>query len=135
MSLGDGVVFTAMFIAAATGVADREQGVASGIASTGSAIGAAVGLAVLVLIANAGTEGLSGEQLRVATADGISHRRARHRRRHRARPCSSRSTSGAPSRAPPTSRARVGWPARACEHLSPLETRKLDARARARQRA
>jgi MFS family permease len=72
VSIGDGVVFTSMFIAAAIGVTDREQGIASGIVSTGSGIGAAVGLAILVLIANSGTEGLSGEQLRIAMADGIS---------------------------------------------------------------
>ena len=72
LSVGDGVVFTTMFIAAATGVSDREQGVASGIASTGSGIGAALGLAVLVLVANAGTHGLDDDQLRIATADGIS---------------------------------------------------------------
>ena len=72
LSIGDGVVFTTMFIAAATGVSNREQGVASGIASTGAGIGAAVGLAVLVLIANSGLDGLAGEQLRIATADGIS---------------------------------------------------------------
>jgi EmrB/QacA subfamily drug resistance transporter len=72
LSIGDGVVFTAMFIAAGTGVPDREQGVASGIASTSTSVGAAVGLAVLVLVANAGTEGLAGEALRVATADGLS---------------------------------------------------------------
>ncbi|WRZ55123.1 MFS transporter [Streptomyces sp. NBC_01294] len=71
LSIGDGVVFTAMFIAAATGVPDRQQGIASGIASTGSGAGAAVGLAVLVLVATAGLDGLSGEQLRIATADGI----------------------------------------------------------------
>jgi EmrB/QacA subfamily drug resistance transporter len=71
VSIGDGVVFTAMFIAAATGVRDREQGVASGIVSTGSGIGAAVGLAVLVLVANWGTPGLLGEELRSATAAGI----------------------------------------------------------------
>jgi EmrB/QacA subfamily drug resistance transporter len=71
VSIGDGVVFTTMFIAAATGVTDREQGVASGIVSTGSGIGAAVGLAMLVLVANSGTEGLHGEQLRIATAEGI----------------------------------------------------------------
>ena len=70
LSIGDGVVFTTMFIAAATGVTDREQGIASGVASTGSGIGAAVGLAVLVLVANSGTEGLVGEELRIATADG-----------------------------------------------------------------
>lgn len=47
------------------------QGVASGIASTGTQVGAAVGLAVLVAIANAGTDGLSGEALRIATASGL----------------------------------------------------------------
>lgn len=72
LSIGDGVVFTTMFIAAATGVSNREQGIASGIASTGAGIGAAVGLAVLVLLANSSLGGLAGEQLRIATADGIS---------------------------------------------------------------
>jgi EmrB/QacA subfamily drug resistance transporter len=72
LSIGDGVVFTTMFIAAGTGVANDEQGVASGIASTSTSVGAAVGLAVLVLVANAGTDGLAGETLRVATADGLS---------------------------------------------------------------
>jgi hypothetical protein len=60
-----------MFGAAATGVAAEEQGIASGIASTGQQVGGAVGLAVLVAIANSGTEGLSGEALRVATTDGL----------------------------------------------------------------
>jgi MFS family permease len=73
VSVGDGTMFTAMFIAAATGIPDRQQGVASGIVSTGSGVGAALGLAVLVLIANAVTEGLGGEELRIATARGISH--------------------------------------------------------------
>ncbi|MEU6083393.1 MFS transporter [Streptomyces sp. NPDC047108] len=72
LSIGDGVVFTTMFIAAATGIPDRRQGIASGIASTGSGVGAAVGLAVLVLVATAGLDDLSGEQLRIETADGIS---------------------------------------------------------------
>jgi EmrB/QacA subfamily drug resistance transporter len=72
LSIGDGVVFTAMFIAAGTGVADGEQGVASAITSTSTSVGAAVGLAVLVLVANAGTDGLSGEALRIANADGLS---------------------------------------------------------------
>jgi EmrB/QacA subfamily drug resistance transporter len=72
VSVGDGTVFTAMFIAAGTGVPDREQGIASGIASTSASVGAAVGLAVLVLVANADTDGLAGEALRTATADGIS---------------------------------------------------------------
>jgi MFS family permease len=73
VSIGDGVIFTTMFIAAATGVADREQGIASGIVSTASGVGAAVGLAVLVLIANAGTQGLADDALRAAMAEGISH--------------------------------------------------------------
>jgi len=73
VSIGDGVIFTTMFIAAATGVADREQGIASGIVSTSSGVGAAVGLAVLVLIANAGTQGLANEDLRNAMAEGMSH--------------------------------------------------------------
>jgi EmrB/QacA subfamily drug resistance transporter len=72
LSVGDGVVFTTMFIAAGTGVADGEQGVAAGIASTSTSIGAAVGLALLVLVANSGTGGVAGEQLRIATADGLS---------------------------------------------------------------
>jgi MFS family permease len=72
LSIGDGVVFTAMFIAAATGIPDRQQGIASAIASTGSGAGAAVGLALLVLVATAGLNGQSGEQLRTATAGGIS---------------------------------------------------------------
>jgi EmrB/QacA subfamily drug resistance transporter len=72
LSIGDGVAFTTMFIAAVTGVSDREQGVASGIASTSSSVGAAVGLALLVLVANSGTDGVAGERLRIATADGLS---------------------------------------------------------------
>jgi EmrB/QacA subfamily drug resistance transporter len=72
LSIGDGVVFTTMFIAAGTGVDDREQGVASGIAFTSTSVGAAVGLALLVLVANSGTEGLAGEALRVEAADGLS---------------------------------------------------------------
>ena len=71
LSIGDGFVFTAMFIAVGTGVADREQGIASGMASTSTSIGAAVGLAALVLVANSGTGGLTGETLRTAVADGL----------------------------------------------------------------
>jgi MFS family permease len=71
VSIGDGVVFTTMFIAAATAVTDREQGIASGIVSTGSGVDAAVGLAILVLVANSGTKGLVGEALRLVTAEGI----------------------------------------------------------------
>lgn len=72
VSLADGIVFTTMFIAASTGVPDRQQGVASGIVTTASGIGAAIGLAVLVLVANANTSGLEGQALRIATSNGIS---------------------------------------------------------------
>jgi MFS family permease len=71
VSAGDGTMFTAMFIAAATGVAPHRQGIASAIVSTGSGIGAVVGLALLVLLANHWRAGLSGEALRVAAAHGI----------------------------------------------------------------
>jgi MFS family permease len=71
LSAGDGVVFTAIFIAAGTGVADREQGIAASVASTSASIGAAVGLALLVIVARSGTHGLAGEPLRLATADGL----------------------------------------------------------------
>ncbi len=72
ISIGDGIVFTTMFVAAGTGVSDTEQGTAAGIVSTSTSIGAAVGLALLVLVANADTEGLQGAALRQATADGLS---------------------------------------------------------------
>jgi hypothetical protein len=71
LGLGQGTTYTVMFGAAATGVDAQEQGIASGIASTGQQVGGAVGLAVLVAIANSGTEGLSGEALRIATTDGL----------------------------------------------------------------
>ncbi|MER8791539.1 MFS transporter [Mesorhizobium sp. M0228] len=70
-SLGGGITFPTMFAAAAKGVAAHEQGIASGIASTGQQVGSAVGLAILVAVANAGTGGLTGEALRVATAEGV----------------------------------------------------------------
>jgi predicted MFS family arabinose efflux permease len=54
--LAGGLTFTAMFGAAAVGVAPAEQGVASGLASTFQQVGAAVGLAALVAVANAGLD-------------------------------------------------------------------------------
>jgi EmrB/QacA subfamily drug resistance transporter len=71
LSIGDGVVYTTMFIAASTGVAPRDQGIASGMASTGTQIGAAAGLAILVLIANSRIDGQTGEALRIAVVDGL----------------------------------------------------------------
>ncbi|GAA3837363.1 MULTISPECIES: MFS transporter [Amycolatopsis] len=68
--VGQGVVWTAMWIAAATGTAAAEQGVANGIASTALNIGNAIGLAVFTALADIGTDGKTGEALRAATADG-----------------------------------------------------------------
>ncbi|WP_328807580.1 MFS transporter [Nonomuraea antri] len=48
MGVSQGLTWTGMWIAAATGVADGEQGVASGLASTALQVGSALGLAVLV---------------------------------------------------------------------------------------
>jgi MFS family permease len=72
LSVGDGVVFTTMFIAAGTGVPDRQQGVASAMASTGGGVGAALGLALLVLVVNAGPDGLAGAAARQTRADGLA---------------------------------------------------------------
>ncbi|GGU58031.1 MFS transporter [Lentzea flava] len=58
--LGGGLTFPAMFVAAASGVAPEEQGVASALATTSQQIGGAIGLAVLVAVANAGLDLHSG---------------------------------------------------------------------------
>ncbi len=68
--LGQGIVWTAMWIAAATGTVAQEQGVANGIASTTLNLGNAIGLSVFTAVATVGTSGLTGEALRVATAEG-----------------------------------------------------------------
>ena len=70
ISIGDGIVFTAIFIAAGIGVSADEQGVASGLASMSTSVGAAVGLALLVAVATESTEGLVGRELHSVTADG-----------------------------------------------------------------
>jgi MFS family permease len=69
-SLGQGIAWTAMWIAAASGVAAEEQGVASGMASTTLNLGNAIGLAALVVIANRGIRAEHGEALRTALAHG-----------------------------------------------------------------
>lgn len=69
--IGQGVVWTGMWIAAASGVHHDEQGVASGMASTTLSVGNAIGLAVLIAIANANVSGLAGEAHRIALAGGI----------------------------------------------------------------
>lgn len=60
-----------MWIAAASGVAHDQQGVASGMASTTLNVGNAVGMAVLIAIANSQIGELSGNALKIAVADGI----------------------------------------------------------------
>ncbi|MFF5442283.1 MFS transporter [Streptomyces achromogenes] len=68
--VGQGIVWTAMWIAAATGTAPQEQGVANGIASTALNIGNAIGLAIFTVIAEIGTDGKAGQALKAAQADG-----------------------------------------------------------------
>ncbi|MER6361753.1 MFS transporter [Kitasatospora sp. NPDC001527] len=68
--VGQGVVWTAMWIAAAAGTAAREQGIAGGAASTTMNLGNAIGLALFTAVADAGTDGPGGEGLARATADG-----------------------------------------------------------------
>ncbi|RJL27091.1 MFS transporter [Bailinhaonella thermotolerans] len=57
IGLGQGIGWTAMFVAASTGVAPERQGIASAMASTTQQIGSAVGLAVLVAVINGGAAG------------------------------------------------------------------------------
>ncbi|MFD0683841.1 MFS transporter [Actinomadura fibrosa] len=70
--VGQGIAWTAMWIAAAAGTAAQEQGVANGIASTALNLGNAIGLAVFTALAGIGTGGKTGEALRSATAHGES---------------------------------------------------------------
>jgi hypothetical protein len=83
VSAGDGTMFTAMFIAAATGVAPHRQGTASAIVSTGSGIGAVVGLALLVLLANHGRARPQRGSAPGRRGPRDTRRHDRHRRRDR----------------------------------------------------
>ncbi|MEV7866701.1 MFS transporter [Streptomyces sp. NPDC088124] len=67
LGLGQGAAWTGMWIAASTGIAPGDQGIASGMASTTLQVGGAVGLAVLIAVSRLGSPGLSGEGL----LDGI----------------------------------------------------------------
>ena len=69
--IGQGIVWTGMWIATAAGVHNDEQGVASGMASTTLSVGNAVGLAVLIAIANSHAAGIQGVTHSAAMADGI----------------------------------------------------------------
>ncbi|MGY6272012.1 MFS transporter [Achromobacter denitrificans] len=71
--VGQGIVWTAMWIATASGVAHHEQGIVSGMASTTLNVGNAIGIAVLVAFANRGIGGLQGDALRDALAVGAQH--------------------------------------------------------------
>ncbi|MGO4449754.1 MFS transporter [Phyllobacterium sp. TAF24] len=69
--IGQGIVWTGMWIAAASGVHHDEQGVASGMASTTLSVGNSIGLATLIAISNRHVGGSEGDSLRAAVADGI----------------------------------------------------------------
>jgi EmrB/QacA subfamily drug resistance transporter len=69
--LGLGVVFPAMFAAAAAGVPERDSGIASGLASTALQIGTAAGLAVVVGVATAHLGDDGGQAGQTAIADGL----------------------------------------------------------------
>lgn len=71
LGLGQGTGYTLMFGAATVGVDPTEQGVGSGMASTSQQVGGAVGLAILVALANASTDGVTGNAVRAATVDGL----------------------------------------------------------------
>ncbi|MGW4109806.1 MFS transporter [Actinosynnema sp. NPDC004786] len=64
--IGQGITWTGMWIAAASGVAGGEQGVASAMTSTAMQVGTAVGLAVLVAVADPGLIGFTTGTLRSA---------------------------------------------------------------------
>ncbi|MER6957937.1 MFS transporter [Streptomyces sp. NPDC000618] len=63
LGLGQGAVWTGMWIAASAGVAADDQGVASGLASTTLQVGGAVGLAALVAVAGGVGQSASGPGL------------------------------------------------------------------------
>ncbi|WP_281170140.1 MFS transporter [Paenibacillus pinihumi] len=55
IGIGQGFVFTAMFIAGSTGVNSKEQGVASALITTGQQIGGVIGLAVIMAMISSGS--------------------------------------------------------------------------------
>ncbi|CAL2056642.1 MFS transporter [Streptomyces murinus] len=57
LGLGQGASWTGMWIAAASGVAAEDQGVASGMASTTLQVGGAIGLALLVALSSGAGQG------------------------------------------------------------------------------
>ncbi|MFB7915915.1 MFS transporter [Streptomyces sp. NPDC056061] len=67
MGIGQGAAWTAVWIAAASGVSSGDQGIASGIVSTALQVGGAVGLALLVAAAS----GIGQESPVPVLVDGI----------------------------------------------------------------
>ncbi len=59
--LGNGLVYPTVNIAAVSGVADREQGLASGLITAAYQVGAGVGVAILTAVMIAGTDGPGGQ--------------------------------------------------------------------------
>ncbi len=70
MGVGQGVAWTAMWIAAASGVLPQEQGIASSMAATTQQFGNAIGLGVLTGIADSYVHSQHGNALRVALGHG-----------------------------------------------------------------
>jgi predicted MFS family arabinose efflux permease len=60
VALGLGLTFVTATIAATSGVAAHEQGVASGLINTSQQVGTAIGLAILVSVAAARTASVAG---------------------------------------------------------------------------
>ena len=59
---GQGIVWTAMWIASGSGIIHRQQGIASGMASTTLNIGNAIGIALLTALSGGGVDNLHNEK-------------------------------------------------------------------------
>lgn len=58
---GQGIIWTAMWIASGSGVTHNEQGIASGMASTTLNVGNAIGIALLIALSGSGVENMQRE--------------------------------------------------------------------------
>lgn len=66
---GQGIIWTAMWIASGSGVIHNEQGIASGMASTTLNVGNAIGIALLIALSGSGAENLQ----RDASVGSLAH--------------------------------------------------------------